>query len=330
MPENLLSLGETVMRPGLIWGCAASGDGITAIEDCDAPADGGLRWLHLNLSDHRSLRWIEEKAKLPPLIRDLMLSKDEIQRALVQKGVAGLVLHDFERDFDVDRTNRIGALHVAIGPATIITGRFHPLHSADIVRQRLLAGERFTGPADALDLLMGSLTDGLARIVAGMTAELLEDEDEFLTRGALPDTRDLVAVRRRAAQIHRMLAGMRAALQRLHEDPALPTALAPVAQRFHQRLHTLDTDVVGVQAQLRLLRDELDLQAAQRTNQNIYFLSIMTALMLPATLVTGFFGMNTGGLPMTGDNGTLAAGALAVASSLATYLLLRLLGFVRR
>lgn len=88
MPENLLSLGETVMRPGLIWGCAASGDGITAIEDCDAPADGGLRWLHLNLSDHRSLRWIEEKAKLPPLIRDLMRSKDEIQRALVQKGVA--------------------------------------------------------------------------------------------------------------------------------------------------------------------------------------------------------------------------------------------------
>jgi len=39
------------------------------------------------------------------------------------------------------------------------------------------------------------------------------------------------------------------------------------------------------------------LQAAQRTNRNLYFLSILTALLMPATLVTGFFGMNTGGLP---------------------------------
>jgi Mg2+ and Co2+ transporter CorA len=42
------------------------------------------------------------------------------------------------------------------------------------------------------------------------------------------------------------------------------------------------------------LRDELDLQAAQRTNENVYLLSVLTALMMPATLVTGFFGMNTG------------------------------------
>ena len=50
---------------------------------------------------------------------------------------------------------------------------------------------------------------------------------------------------------------------------------------------------------LRLLRDELDLQATQQTNENIYFLSILSALLLPATLVTGIFGMNTGGLLWT-------------------------------
>jgi len=153
MPENFLSLGETVMRPGLIWGCAAGDDGTISIEDCEERADSAFRWLHLNLSDHRSLRWIAERTKLPPLVRDLMLSKDDVQRAIVQKGSIGMVLHDFERDFDIDQTNRIGALHVAIGPTMIVTGRFHPLHSADIVRQRLLAGEPLANGADALALL---------------------------------------------------------------------------------------------------------------------------------------------------------------------------------
>jgi len=184
-----------------------------------------------------------------------MLSKDDIQRALVRRGAVGLVLQDFERDFDVDTTNRLGAL---------------------------------------------------------------------------PDTRDLVAVRRRAAQLHRMVAGMRGALRRLAEEPTLAAALLPIVQRYRQRLHALDGEVVAVQGQLRLLRDELDLQAAQRTNQNVYFLSIMTALMLPTTLVTGFFGRNTGGMPFLHGNGTLIAASFALAASLVTYLLLRLLGFVRR
>ena len=57
-------------------------------------------------------------------------------------------------------------------------------------------------------------------------------------------------------------------------------------------------------------------------------LSIVTALMLPASLVTGIFGMNTGGLPLTQSPlGSLAACLVAAASAGATYVLLRLLGF---
>jgi magnesium transporter len=33
----------------------------------------------------------------------------------------------------------------------------------------------------------------------------------------------------------------------------------------------------------------------------MYWLTIISAIFLPLTLVTGFFGMNTGGLPFTDD-----------------------------
>lgn len=39
----------------------------------------------------------------------------------------------------------------------------------------------------------------------------------------------------------------------------------------------------------------------ERMNRNMYFLTVISAIFLPLTLVTGFFGMNTGGLPYTHD-----------------------------
>jgi len=43
----------------------------------------------------------------------------------------------------------------------------------------------------------------------------------------------------------------------------------------------------------------------ERMNRNVYYLTIISGVFMPLTLVTGFFGMNTGGLMWTDDpNGT--------------------------
>ncbi len=54
------------------------------------------------------------------------------------------------------------------------------------------------------------------------------------------------------------------------------------------------------------LHDFYRAKVDERMNRNMYWLTIISAIFLPLTLVTGFFGMNTGGLPYTSDsNGTL-------------------------
>lgn len=312
------------MQPGLIWGCARSGGGTVLIDDCDDCGDASFRWLHLNLADERTQRWLERSAKLPAPLHELMLARDTHQQVLVEDGVVGLVLQDFEREFDVAQTAQIGALHIVITPALMLTGRYHPMRAADLMRQRIAAGFAIDDGADALDLVVGTMIGGLGAQVHALSADIQTAEDEFLNERMNPATRDLIAVRRRGARLHRLVAGMRAALVRLERDPDLPALLAPVAERHVQRLHALDTDVASTQAQLRQLRDEADLQAAQRTNQNLDFLSVISALLLPATLVTGFFGMNTGGLPFAHTPaGTVVAALTAAASSAATWLLLR-------
>ena len=48
------------------------------------------------------------------------------------------------------------------------------------------------------------------------------------------------------------------------------------------------------------------LKMDEKSNSIMFILTIISAIFLPLTLVTGFFGMNTGGLPLTDDpHGTL-------------------------
>lgn len=325
----------TADRPGLIWGMDFTGGLARPVTDVDlltgAPRPAGFRWLHLNLSDQRTQRWIAGSAALPPAVRELLLSADAHQRGLVDGGVVGLVLHDIERDFDDDGDTRIGVGRMALGPDLMITARAHPLRSADIVKGRLSGGVQVTDPAAALDLMLGAMTEVARRIVTDMDAAVQSVEDVLLRDGRPPEARAFVVMRSLMVKLHRLFSGARAVLNRLDDEEDLPAGLAAVMLRASNRLATLDAELLSIQGQLRLLREELDLQAGQRTNQNLYVLSVMTALMLPATLVTGLFGMNTGGLPLAhGGHGTLVATALAVGASAAVYVALRLMGFIRR
>jgi Mg2+ and Co2+ transporter CorA len=317
---------------GLVWGFDFIGSEALPVDDphsVDRPAAGGLRWLHFSSADRGSQRWIES-AHLPKPVQDLMLSNDDHHFALVDGGYVACVLHDFERKFDGQDTPSVGTLRFAVGDGFMLTLRKHPLRCADVIRRRIEEGARPVDAPMALELLAGAIAEVMSGVLGHIEAAAERVEDELLTDDLSPDTSELVGMRRRSVRMHRMLAGLGAACRRLESDAELPQTLLPAIENFAQRIIALDQRVTALQSQLRLLRDELDLQAAQRTNRSLYVLSILSALMLPATLVTGLFGMNTGGLPWaTSSFGTLAASLSAFSSAAAVYWVLRRLGFVR-
>jgi len=294
------------------------------------PADASFRWLHLDLWDQRSARWIADQSGLPAEVQALFLSTEDHPRVLGSRRAMALVLPDFQREFDRVETERIGALHIAVRPGLMLTGRHHPLHTPDIFRHRAAQAEDLSVDS-ALSLVLGTLADSLAARTASAMSELLALEDQVLADDRVPDTRALVTLRRLTARLHRMASGMHMTLFRAMEDPAIDPAYRSWFEPVVRRLQPIERDVIAAQTQLRLLREELDLQAGQQTNENVYLLSVITALFMPATLVTGFFGMNTGGLPLSGEGGgTFLATIVAVLCSLATWLLLRTLGLIRR
>jgi Mg2+ and Co2+ transporter CorA len=316
--------------PGLIWAFELGSGRAQPLEKCEE-VDSGFRWYHLSLAHQGTASWINHLAALPDEIRELLLETDGHQRAMVDGDVVGCVIHDFEREFEPSEAPQVGALRFALLPNMMITTRLHPIRSADIVRQRLARGPGIGEPAEALDLLVGTITDGIAEVVREVGLVVQDAEDAFLDGRDPPTSRGMIEIRRRHAKAHRILEGLRAVFRRLEADEDLPEAMLPTVERLSQRIYELGSDALAVQRQILQLREEIDMLVDQRTNQNLYLLSIMTALMLPATFITGLFGMNTGGFPWAQNTyGTFYATGLAFGCAAVTYLLLRMMGFMRR
>jgi Mg2+ and Co2+ transporter CorA len=91
----------------------------------------------------------------------------------------------------------------------------------------------------------------------------------------------------------------------------------------HRLLHGALDDNAAMHDRTRSLQDELTTRLAEEANRRLYLVSVVTTVLLPATFVTGFFGMNTGGMLWSGDevpHGTALAAVLCAAAALATLL----------
>lgn len=323
------------IKPSVIWAidfeegrphfCA---DGTIGCE----PESGSFRWLHLSLADEVTRGWIDKAMDLPEDMRRLLLGPEQHQRSQVSDGWLGCVFHDVERDFDRHDAERTGVLRLVLGERIIITARHHPVRSADLVRRHIERDGRLVRNAtDALDLLVSSIIENIGAVARSQGEVIERLEDDLLDEARGFDHRRLIHLRRRIVQFHRLLNGMRSVFRRMELDEDMPEALAPTVEKLSQQLSAIDGEMLSFQSQLRLLREEADLQATQRTNRNLYVLSILTALLLPATMVTGFFGMNTGGLPFAGNSeGTIIATFFAIAASGLVYWLLRVMGLDRQ
>jgi zinc transporter len=68
-------------------------------------------------------------------------------------------------------------------------------------------------------------------------------------------------------------------------------------KRLADDLGFLLDDMNHLYERAKLLQEELAARLAEQTGKRVYLLSVLSAVLLPMTLVTGVFGMNVAGLP---------------------------------
>ena len=255
-------------------------------------------WLHFNLSDARARRWLLDATFLPESLRELWREHDSHRRVeLVEDGVL-LVGNDFTYD-DASDPSEVAPLWSFAGKQLLITARIHPIRSADELRLQMRGQVSAASGIELVAHLLDIRTSRVKQLADAMTLQLDDIEDKILA-GNIEQQRELLGRNRRlCARMRREFAPERSDLNRfVHRFGAsLADGDREALQSCHETLAFALEEIAELYERAKLLQEELASRLAENTSRNLYVLSILTAVLLPMTLVTGIFGMNVGGLP---------------------------------
>lgn len=325
---------SAVLPPGLLWamsfdeqGCGRLLGPDEALPNLDAFGSGFL-WLHFDLKDADLEPLIHAGHVGPQPLADAVFRPDEHQRVTIMDGYVGGVVADLARPGG--KPDAAGHLHFVMGPRSLVSARRGPAESPDATRATAEKGQPIPSPVLLLETMVGHVVASMAATGQRLSDEVDRMEDRVLDGRVRDDRQRLGPIRRNAVRLHRQLLGLAAVFHRLEEDDAAHHLHGPavaVAARLAQRLDALDRDVTALAERARLLQEEIAGRLAEESNRQLYVLSILSALFLPPTFITGLFGMNVKGLPFPDDpRGFLFVICLSLGSGIATYGIIRALG----
>ena len=332
---------------GLLFACRLDGAGGAralgwdAIEgaagDGGATATGGppgALWVHLRRDSPRARAWLASRPWIDALTVEALLAESTRPR-IVEAGAGTVAILR-----GVDHRAGVGdgellSFRVYCDGERLVSVRRRRLQVPHELYEQLLSPTR--GPRDVPTLferLISRLTERMSETVLAFD-ERLDDVEASVDAerpGAGDARRELSTLRRRVVAMRRHVYPQREALTSFLQDPPDWLGERPRAalRETHDRLVRYVEELDAARERALVIRDDIQNRLAERTNRILFALSILSAVFLPLTFLTGLLGMNVGGLPGTGaPAGFALACALMLAVGAVELLVLWRLGWLR-
>ncbi len=319
---------------GLVWGFLMREDAPPlpigagdAVAWMAAPHPGQFVWLHFNLSNAASERWLRQHASLSEEFYDALHQGSRSTRIEIADNALIAVVNDVLHDFKIDSAD-ISTLWVHVTPHGVFSARRKPLASIERLRQAVAQGDALRSPVDLLVHLLRDQAEVLVHIVREAVARVDTIEDQLLSGRLTRKREDLGTLRRVLVRLRRLLAPEPAAVFRLLQRPPAWIALED-RQDLRQATEEFDvvlSDLTALQERIKLLQEEIAAHVNEDNNRSLFLLTIVTVMALPINIVAGLMGMNVGGVPLgQHPHGFwIVLGLIGVFSAVVAWVLLRL------
>ena len=275
----------------------------------------GVLWLDIDLTHARAKKWLLGDSKIDSTTADILLAGDTRPRSLTINGGQAITLRGINMNPGAVPDDMV-AVRIWMDRKRIITSHRRDLLSIDDVHRSLMDNKGPSTSGGFLVAIVSRLSERIETAVDNII-QLVESVETEITRGDTGELRSsLSVIRRQAAAIKRYLAPQREALDRLVRSDSTLFSSQEMMQLREEgdtlTRHLEDLELAREQA--LVAQEELMNRFAQEQNSRMYLLSVVAAIFLPLSFLTGLFGMNLAGLPGTEDpNSFLYAGGLMIA-----------------
>ncbi len=295
---------------GLVWGFlfgrTAQAEPIDAAQarawlaDPNGRAAGQFIWLHFNLSNAASEKWLKSHTRLAEEFYETLHQGSRSTRIELADDTLIAVVNDVRHDFSFEASD-ISTLWANVARELVVTARRAPLQSIERLRQAVRTGEPIRSPVELLIHLLRDQADVLVKIVRDAVTRVDDIEDKLLAGRVTSKREDLGALRRVLVRLQRLMAPEPAALFRLLQRP--PGWVAEIdnaeLRQSTEEFSVVLSDMASLQERIRLLQEEIAARVNEENSRSLFVLTIVTVLALPINIIAGLLGMNVGGIPLS-------------------------------
>lgn len=272
-----------------------SGSGLFFMRWDEKDQTSANTWLHVDMNAEGVVHALEEEGLPPHIVRYLTRAETRPAARAFGSGL-GLILRGINFNEAQDPVDMV-SLRCYVEPRRLVTVRSRWLASVQETRRQLEEGTDLRTPVDVLLTIVEKLTAKISSHIDGLDLQL--EASEAATQQQ--EDEDFGVLRNQIAAVYRFIAPQRKALTMLaqigqaHFTEDQLEQLAE-CEDLTQR-HVEDLELHRERA-TSLQQARLNAMQAEQ-NRRAYALSVVAGLFLPATFVTGLFGMNVAGLPGT-------------------------------
>jgi zinc transporter len=260
--------------------------------------EGNWLWIHLQRDAPGSRAWLERESGLDEVLCDALLSDESRPRCEAYGDGLLVSLRGVNLNPGADPEDMV-ALVLWAESGRIISVRRRRIMAVDAVRTAIDAGHGPKSPGNLLATVSEGLVERMGPVIDALEEEVADLEEDIVALRTAGIRQKLAGLRRTAIALRRYIGPQREAMSRLLTQqaewlsPSDRRLLREVADRITRYVEDLD----AARERAQIVQEELAARVSEQINRNMYVLSIVAAVFLPLGLVTGYLGINVGGIP---------------------------------
>jgi magnesium transporter len=281
----------------------AQGKGRTSTDlgDVDIPPLGMKRWIDLREQDEEQLNLLGKRFPFHPLALEDCAHFDQRPKLEAYPEYVFLVIHGVQLTEDANPRVLPMELHFFVAKDYLITVHSDPIPSLESVWNRVASDPSAMqgGPDFIAYLLADSLIDSYFPLLDEIAIKVEQIEDRVLDEHQTVDLTEIFYYKRLLVQLRKFLTPQRDVLALLSKrvDGWIDSSTAIYFRNVYDHILVIQESVESTRDLLGNALDAYLWAASQRTNEIMKRLTLLSAIFLPLSFVTGFFGQNFQHMP---------------------------------